>query len=52
MFYGANYVMIGNQPAAGLMTIAIERAQESFQQEHKFGIFDPKLFEADSIKLV
>ena len=44
--------MFGNRSTDGLMTFAIERAQESFKQVQELGIFDPLLVEQDSLKLV
>ena len=43
--------MFGDRPAAGLMTCAIESAQESYKEVQKLGIFDPQLVEHDSLKL-
>ena len=50
--YGANCVMFGDRPAAGLMTIAIERAHESYKKVQQLGIFDSELVEADAHKLL
>merc|ERR1712121_477475 len=46
--YGANCVMFGDRPAAGLMSIAVERAHESYKEVQQLGIYKPELVEADA----
>lgn len=45
-------VTLKNRPAAWLMTIAIEKAQQYFEKLQKLGIFHSKLIGQDSFKLV
>ena len=40
--------MFGGRFAAGLMTCAIERAQEAFEEVQKHGLFDFTLVDNDS----
>ena len=43
--------MFGDRPAASLMTIAVERACESYSEIQKLGIFPMELVERDACKL-
>ena len=43
--------MFGDRPAASLMTIAVERACESYSEVQKLGIFPVDLVEVDACKL-
>lgn len=50
--YKANFTMFRNKPLAGLVTIAIERAEESYQQVQRLGLFDLNVVKEDSLELV
>merc|ERR1712074_238952 len=50
--YGANVVMFGDRPAAGFMTIAVERAYESFPEIEKLGIYKSEHVRSDALKLL
>ena len=43
--------MFGDRPAASLMTIAVERACESYSEVQKLGICPVDLVEVDACKL-
>ena len=47
-----NRLMFGDQPSAGVMTIAIEGTYKFFQQVQKLGLYDSEMVEADALKLV
>ena len=49
--YGANCVMFGDRPAASLMTIAVERASESYSEVQKLKIAPDELIKCDADKL-
>merc|ERR1712121_362037 len=49
--YGANCVMFGDRPAASLMTIAVERASESYPEVQKLKIASDELIKEDAEKL-
>merc|ERR1712240_90620 len=49
--YGANCVMFGDKPAAGLMTIAVERASDSCSEVIKLNIAPEELVLKDAKKL-
>ena len=49
--FGANCVMFRDRPAASLMTIAVERACESYSEVQQLGLFPIELVEIDASKL-
>merc|ERR1712177_137085 len=49
--YGANCVMFGDKPAAGLMTMAVERASDSSSEVVKLDIAPDELVLSDAKKL-